>query len=314
MRDMSTTSPAISGIAPPDDFDPESLGPRQVAGWAVPFSIQREQRSHTDSDYHYRETMLPTCFDDDLRERSAARPLLYEHAFGVPSRPLEAVPIGRTVELQPYACGLWCVAELNDGALPDATLAACRTGTIGFSIRATDVEPDIDHGETGDLPAVTRRKLTLREVSLTADPAWAPETMIAFVGGRPVTHAKNDGIGTESAQDAYDRWLAECTRDRDLKVAQVKLTEAASCRDRAKELVRARGTQFNINCMIAESELTEWAATLDSEALPVLRSAGVDINLPSQVTTDPGWNAATAWSTPHDGWVEEERRLGRQPL
>jgi phage head maturation protease len=220
--------------------------------------------------------MLPTCFDDDLRERSAVRPLLYEHAFGVPDRPLEAVPIGRTVELQPYACGLWCVAELNDGALPDATLAACRTGTIGFSIRASDLEPDIDHDETGDLPAVTRRKLTLREVSLTADPAWAPETMITFVGGRPVTHAKNDDIATESAQDAYDRWLAECTRDRDIKVAQVKLTEAASCRDRAKELVRARGTQFNINCMIAESELTEWAATLDSEALPVLRLADVD--------------------------------------
>jgi hypothetical protein len=300
--------------APPAGFDPESLGPRQIAGWAVPFNIQREQRSHTHDDYRYQETVLATCFDDDLRERSAARPLLFEHAFGVPGRPIEAVPIGRTVELQPYACGLWCVAELNDEALPNATLAACRSGTIGFSIRATDLEPDIDHGETGDLPAVTRRKLTLREVSLTADPAWAPETMIAFVGGRPVTHAKNDDIGTESAQDAYDRWLAECTRDRDLKVAQVKLTEAASCRDRAKELVRARGTQFNINCMIAESELTEWAATLDSEALPVLHSAGVDINLPSRVTTDPGWNAATAWITPHSTWAEEERRLGRQPL
>jgi hypothetical protein len=258
--------------------------------------------------------VLATCFDDDLRERSAARPLLYEHAFGVPGRPIEAVPIGRTVELQPYDCGLWCVAELNDEALPNATLAACRSGTIGFSIRATDLEPDIDHSETGDLPAVTRRKLTLREVSLTAEPAWAPETMIAFVGGRSVTHAKNGDTATESAQDAYDRWLAECTHDRDIKVAQVKLTEAASCRNRAKELVRARGNQVNTECMVAESELAEWAATLDREALLVLRSADIDRNLPSRVATDPGWSAATEWITPHSTWSEVERRLGRQPL
>jgi hypothetical protein len=300
--------------APPAGFDPESLGPRQIAGWAVPFNIQREQRSHTHDDYRYQETVLATCFDDDLRERSAARPLLFEHAFGVPGRPIEAVPIGRTVELQPYACGLWCVAELNDGALPDATLAACRSGTLGFSIRASDLEPDIDHGETGDLPAVTRRKLTLREVSLTAEPAWAPETMITVVGGRPVPpREKDEDITTESAQDAYDRWLAECTHDRDIKVAQVKLTEAASCRDRAKELVRARGNQVNTACMLAESELTEWAATLDREALPVLHSSGIDINLPSRVTTGQEWNSATLWSTPHDGWLEEERRLGRRP-
>jgi HK97 family phage prohead protease len=313
MSNTSIASPKTGGIAPPNDFDPESLGPRQVAGWAVPFNIQREQRSHTDSDYRYRETMLPTCFDDDLRERSAVRPLLFEHAFGGPDRPIETVPIGRTVELQPYDCGLWCVAELNDEALPNATLAACRSGTIGFSIRASDLEPDIDHGETGDLPAVTRRKLTLREVSLTADPAWAPETMITFVGGRSVTHGKGEDVTAESAQDAYDRWLAECARDRDIKVAQVKLTEAASCRDRAKELVRARGSQFNINCMIAESELTEWAATLDREALPVLRSASVDINLPSRATTDHEWNSATSWTTTHCGWLEEELQLGRRP-
>jgi hypothetical protein len=66
--------------------------------------------------------------------------------------------------------------------------------------------------------------------------------------------------------------------------------------------------------MLAESELTEWAATLDREALPVLRSAGIDRNLPSRVTTDPGWSAATEWITPHSSWIEEERRLGRQPL
>jgi phage head maturation protease len=299
--------------APPAGFDPESLGPRQIAGWAVPFNIQREQRSHTHDDYRYQETVLATCFDDDLRERSAVRPLLFEHAFGVPGRPIEAVPIGRTVELQPYDCGLWCVAELNDGALPDATLAACRSGTLGFSIRASDLDTDINHGETGDLPAVTRRKLTLREVSVTAEPAWAPETMITFVGGRPVTHGKDEDITTESAQDAYDRWLAECTHDRDIKVAQVKLTEAASCHDRAKELVRARGHRIDIECMIAESELTEWAATLDREALPVLHSSGIDINLPSRVTTGQEWNSATLWSTPHDGWLEEERRLGRRP-
>jgi hypothetical protein len=65
--------------------------------------------------------------------------------------------------------------------------------------------------------------------------------------------------------------------------------------------------------MLAESELTEWAATLDREALPVLHSSGIDINLPSRVTTDREWNSATSWSTPHDGWLEEERRLGRQP-
>jgi hypothetical protein len=238
--------------------------------------------------------------------------LLFEHAFGGPGRPIEAVPIGRTVELQPYDRGLWCVAELNDGALPDATLAACRSGTLGFSIRASDLDTDIDHDETGNLPAVTRRKLTLREVSLTAEPAWAPETMITFVGGRPVTHAKNDDIATESAQDAYDRWLAECTHDRDIKVAQVKLTEAASCRNRAKELVRARGNQVNTECMIAESELTEWADAMEREALPVLHSSGTDINLPSRATTDPGWNSATSWSTPHDGWLEEELQLGRR--
>jgi phage head maturation protease len=149
-----------------------------VAGWAVPFNIQRAQKSHTHNDYRYFETVLPSSCDDDLPQRGTVRALMFEHACGTPGRPIEAIPIGRTVELQPYACGLWCVAELNNGALPDATLAACRNGALGFSIRASDLEPDVDDGETGDLPTVTRRKLMLREVSLTAEPAWAPETMI----------------------------------------------------------------------------------------------------------------------------------------
>jgi hypothetical protein len=305
---------AMSGAAPPNDFDPESLGTRQVAGWAVPFDIKREQRSHTYDDYRYLETVLRTCCEDDLRERSTVRPLLFEHAFGAPDRPVEAIPIGRTVELRPYAFGLWCVAELSNGPLPDAALAAARDGVLGFSIRATDLEPNIDNGETGDLPTVTRRKLILREVTLTAEPAWAPETMITFVGGRSVTHgAKEKDMTTESTRDAYYRWLAECKRDRDIKVARVKLTEAASCRDRTTELVRARGNQFNTECMVAESELTAWADTNEREALSVLHSLGIDMNLPSQVTADREWNSATAWITPHSSWIEEERQLGRQP-
>jgi hypothetical protein len=305
---------AMSGAAPPNDFDPESLGMRQVADWAVPFDIKREQRSHTYDDYRYLETVLRTCCEDDLRERSTVRPLLFEHAFGAPDRPIEAIPIGRTVELRPYAFGLWCVAELSNGPLPDAALAAARDGVLGFSIRATDLAPDIDNGETGGLPTVTRRKLILREVTLTAEPAWAPETMITFVGGRSVTHgAKEKDITTGSAQDAYDRWLAECTHDRDIKVARVKLTEAESCRNRAKELVRARGNQVNTECMVAESGLTEWADAMEREALPVLHSSGIDINLPSRATTDREWNSATSWITPHSSWIEEERQLGRQP-
>jgi hypothetical protein len=70
MSNTSVESPKKSGAAPPNDFDPALLGPRQVAGWAVPFDIKREQQSHTHDDYRYRETVLATCFDDDLRERA----------------------------------------------------------------------------------------------------------------------------------------------------------------------------------------------------------------------------------------------------
>jgi hypothetical protein len=177
----------MTGAAPPQDFDPTCLGPRQVAGWLVPFRLQREQQSHTHEGYRHLETVTSTVFDDDFRKRGVIRPLVYEHCFDALDNPLEAVPIGRAIKLQPYDFGMWCVSQLATGPLPDATLAAAREGILGYSFRATDVEPDVDN--TGELPVVTRRKLKLREVTLTAEPAWGPETIVSFVGGQPVQRA-----------------------------------------------------------------------------------------------------------------------------
>ena len=291
----------MSGAAPPADFDPQCLGPRQLAGWLVPFNLQREQQSHSREGYRHIETWLPTALDDDLRERGSTRPLMFEHGLAAADKPIEAVPIGRTVQLQPYDFGLWCLAQLNNGPLADATLAAARDGVLGYSIRATDINPDISDDTAGDLPIVTRRKLQIREVTLTTEPAWAPETMVSFVGGQTVqraatplpaanffelcdqlaaargedNQARVDAILAKNAaqlERGKARWLAE------IDDAKEQLALAAVWRrqsSRIQEDARYHRRPLTRADMLKQITLCGRAAAAEAEARPLLASFGL---------------------------------------
>jgi hypothetical protein len=300
MNTTSVKSSKMSGAAPPPDFDPSSLRARQIAGWLIPFGQQREQ-SHAREGYRHLETWEPTALDDDLRERGPTRPLMYEHALFTPDRPVEGIPIGRTVELQPYNFGLWCVAELNNSPLANATLDATRDGTLGFSIRATDLDPDISDNTAGGLPIVTRRKLRLREVSLTAEPAWAPESMILYVGNdavqrkaAPLNAAEFfdlcEKLAAARGEDNYERVSAIITRDAErlergkarwlaeIDDAKKRLALASTWRQQSAQVqqdARSHGRPLSKADMAWQLRLCTQAATLEAEAKPILASFGL---------------------------------------
>jgi hypothetical protein len=286
-----------SGVAPPDDFDPALLGPRQVAGWAVPFEVWREQ-TFGENGLRCSETYLDDSFDGDLHDHGVRRPVMLEHTFFARERPIEAVPVGLTVTLTAHQFGLWAVAELNPGSLPDAILESARSGVLGWSIGARDVDPQAFGVNREGLPTVVRRKMRLRELSITADGAYFPETLITAVGGQSLqrqttplnpanffelcdqlaaargedNHARIDAILTKNAarlERGKARWLTEIDQ------AKKQLALASAWRRQSAQIqqdARSHGRPLTRADMASQLRLCSQAATLEAEARPILES------------------------------------------
>jgi phage head maturation protease len=166
-------------VPSPRRVDPADLGPRQVAGY---WCLWEAPREHYDPDTRvkFRETIDPAAFDDEVRLLGSGHPfaLLWDHgmANGDPG-----VPIGHSVHVDPAdPYGGFCVVELGRGQLADKALAAARAGEIGFSYHGTDMDPETD--ERDGMLHIRRRRMQLREISLTPRPA-EPRSAVLAVGG-----------------------------------------------------------------------------------------------------------------------------------
>ena len=295
-------SPRMTGAAPPPDFDPTCLGPRQLAGWALPFGVWREQ-IFGENGLRCVETYVHNSFDADLHKYGVQRPVMLEHTLFARERQIEAVPVGLTVTLTAHQFGLWAVAQLNPGSLPDAILESARSGMMGFSIGARDVDPQAFGANREGLPTVVRRKMRLRELSITADGAYFPETMITFVGGQPVEHqttaalppaanffelcdqlaavrgednqARVNSILTKDAtrlERGKARWLTE------IDDAKKQLARAFEWRQQSAQIqndARSHGRPLTRTDMAWQIRLCSQAAALEAEARPVLASFGL---------------------------------------
>ena len=188
-------------MAQPRTVDPASLGSRMIAGYFAAYDVEREVGEHG---LRYTESFRPGVFNDEVTQFGAdhAWSVLFDHGVTTgtddddPDR-LAIVPIGRTVEIDPHdPYGPFVVCELREGRLADEVLAAARAGELGFSHHSVDLDPHQE--KRGGRLYVTRRRMALREVSLTARP-YEPRAIVVAVGS-----ALNTGPGNQSGLELRD--------------------------------------------------------------------------------------------------------------
>ena len=292
----TTRKAPVYVAAPPAGFDRATLGPRQIAGWVVPFEQTHEQQSA--GGLRYIETFRADAFDLDLRDHDY--PLVYEHTFGADANTIKMVPIG-TVELQRYAYGLWGIAELHRGLFPDAVLEAARSALLGYSVRADDLAPDLVKNEH-EVPSITRQRMLIREISVTAEPAYN--------GTAVLTNEDATERMIRENREVYYRQQATNKKERDEKIARIMLEDARDCLTRARELAIRRGDQVDTQQMQVENDLINWSTTMQQEAEQLLTELGIDVT----VTNDDSSHSTADWEGIYGGQVTRSYDVGRCPL
>ena len=297
----------------------------------------REQ-AFGENDLRCIETYVHDSFDADLREYGMQRPVMLEHAFFARKRPIEAVPIGRTITLTAHQFGLWAIAELNPGPLPDAVLESARSGALGWSIRARDVDPQPFGATRKGLPEIIRRTMTLRELSVTSDPAYSPETLLVAVSGQAVQR-ENAALPIDEFFQLCDRLAADrgennkeridnilakdsARRERgkqrwldEIATAHRKMAQAAAWRRQSSQIQQAarnQGQRLSQANLREQLDLCTRAATAEAEARPVLASFNINPAPQAHNPDRPRSHNEIEWVSPHtrSTWEKEQTQLG----
>lgn len=139
---------------------------RTIHGLAVPYG-QTTTVSDSPTGAPYEERFVRGAFARSIDQRADKVKLLVNHQMR------ERLPIGRSMRLEETDAGLeveFLVANTRDG---DEALALVRDGVVdGFSVGFAPVK----HHRTKD-GVLERTEAALREVSLTAFPAYAGATV-----------------------------------------------------------------------------------------------------------------------------------------
>lgn len=156
-----------------DDIHIRSGGDgRTVVAYAAMFDTPAEI---TDQDGHYVETISRSAFD-----RTIARPLnqigvFYNHAktmYGTPSERF-SMPLGLPLEITTDARGVLTVTRYNTNPLADEVLESIRNGDItGQSFSGKFIQSQRTRGRNGDLDAIVRSEVAMREYGPTPMPAY----------------------------------------------------------------------------------------------------------------------------------------------
>jgi phage head maturation protease len=231
-------------VARPRYVDPATLGPRQIAGYFARFDWPRE---YTDRGTGYTETLEPFVFDDELALYGADNPwpVQWDHGMdaltGDDPDQLTTVPIGRSLTVDPDAYGPFTVVELRPGPLADEVLAAARAGDVGFSYHGTELAPGVTEQRDGRL-FVVRRKMMLREITLTGRPA-EPGARVLAVGGAARALVPDlgdiqdlDVAGVNRAVDALFALTGHSRHAAELRVMQERPAREAAQRRQAAQM------------------------------------------------------------------------------
>lgn len=233
--------------------DPASVDGRRIGGLAVPFGVDSPPRPWKNGG-NVRHRFAFGAFSRSIAERGEKLRLFVGHDTS-------RLPVGRAVELAETQDGLRAVFELAEGPAGDEALQAVRTGlATGFSVGVDPIRFD----EDGD--RITHTETRLREISLTAMPAFEGATAAAFAEDAPATLSHHEAAARlrlaeldftprkDSAMDTTDTdfsieresLIAEARKllaDADGKALDGKATERFSAIEKRLEELADQATQ-----------------------------------------------------------------------